>query len=66
MYCSASLQDLIETVMSTIQEPEVTDEGVAAVVARLQAYSAGVTGLVDSLPPEAANGTETGGGGGGR
>lgn len=45
-------KDLIETVITTIQEPEVTDEGVAAVVSRLQAYSAGITGLVDSLPPE--------------
>lgn len=36
----------------------------AAVMARLQAYSAGITGLVDSLPPEAANGGNGGGGGG--
>lgn len=30
----------------------VTDEGVAAVVSRLQAYSARINGVVESLPPE--------------
>lgn len=53
----------------TIQEPEVTEAGVAAVLARLHDYSAGITGLVDSIPPEAANGNDggrgVGGGGGG-
>ncbi|CAN0213598.1 unnamed protein product, partial [Hapterophycus canaliculatus] len=47
-------QDLIETVITTIQQPEVTEAGVAAVMARLQAYSAGINRLVDALPPEAA------------
>lgn len=42
--------------MTTIQAPEVTDDGVAAVVARLQAYSAGISGMVASLPPETSNG----------
>lgn len=45
-------KELIETVMTTIQEPEVTDAGVAAVVSRLQAYSAGISGMVNRLPPE--------------
>lgn len=53
-------QDLIETVISTIKEPEVTDAGVAAVMAKLQAYSSGINLLVDALPPDAANGTGTG------
>lgn len=53
-------QDLIETVISTIQEPEVTEAGVAAVMARLQAYSDGINRLVETLPPEAANGNEGG------
>lgn len=52
---TVQFQDLIETVMTTIQEPDVTDEGVAAVVSRLQAYSAGITGLVDTLPPEGSS-----------
>lgn len=53
-------QDLIETVISTIQEPEVTEAGVAAVMARLQAYSDGINRLVETLPPEAANGNDGG------
>ncbi|CAM9776744.1 unnamed protein product [Ectocarpus sp. 8 AP-2014] len=53
-------EDLIETVISTIQEPEVTEAGVAAVMARLQAYSDGINRLVETLPPEAANGNEGG------
>lgn len=51
-------QDLIETVISTIQEPEVTEAGVAVVMAKLQAYSAGINRLVDSLPPDNANGAD--------
>lgn len=51
-------QDLIETVISTIQEPEVTEAGVAAVMAKLHAYSAGINRLVDSLPPNTANGAD--------
>lgn len=49
--------------ITTIQQPEVTDAGVAAVMARLQAYSAGINRLVDALPPEAANGNDRGGAG---
>lgn len=45
--------------MTTIQEPEVTDAGVAAVVSRLQAYSAGITGMLSMLPPEATMTTAT-------
>lgn len=49
--------------ITTIQQPEVTDAGVAAVMARLQAYSAGINRLVDALPPEAANGNDGAGAG---
>ncbi|CAN0071683.1 unnamed protein product [Sphacelaria rigidula] len=52
--------------MTTIQEPDVTDAGVAAVVARLQAYSAGISAMVNNLPPDATsvtpNGSMEGGG----
>ena len=59
-----SPQDLIETIISTIKEPEVTEAGVAAVMAKLQAYSSGVSLLVDALPPDTANGGDGGPGAG--
>lgn len=55
-------QDLIETVISTIQGPEITEAGVATVMAKLQAYSAGINLLVDALPPDTANGGAGGSG----
>lgn len=58
-------QDLVETVISTIQEPEITEADVAAVMAKLQAYSAGVNLLADALPPDTANGGDGGPGAGG-
>lgn len=51
-------------VITTIQEPEVTEAGIAAVMSRLQAYSACMAGLMDSLPPGAANGNDGVGHGG--
>lgn len=50
--------------ISTIQEPEITEAGVAAVMAKLQAYSAGINLLVDALPPDTANGGDGGPGAG--
>lgn len=58
--CAPPPQDLIETIISTIQAPEVTEAGVAAVVGKLQAYSAGINLLVDALPPDTANGSDGG------
>eukprot|EP00903_Cladosiphon_okamuranus_P014997 g13877.t1 len=57
-------EDLIETIISTIQEPEVTEAGVAAVMGKLQAYSAGINLMVDALPPDTANGRDGGTGAG--
>eukprot|EP00752_Nemacystus_decipiens_P013292 g11773.t1 len=59
-----NFEDLIETVISTIQEPEITEAGIAAVMAKLQAYSTGINQLVDALPPGTANGRDGGSGAG--
>lgn len=51
-----SWQDLIETVINTIQEPEVTDVGVSAVITSLQTYNAVMNSLLEGLPPDVPNG----------